>query len=730
MAAKAPAQTAEQRAAYIRDTLKINPEIFKASGYNIAAATKAAPGITKFQSMGMTDFSSSVNSKGVFDENKANQSLIKDVYKLDPAAYLSKDKKTYDVAGATQKYQFEQPKIKKVSELEKKPDNLLQALNYYTTALSAAQKVGVNNLNAADTQSLKDAARLVRDFKTGNLSKNAIDIIDKIGDVESKLNEIETQKQVVKQANDAIKKFRGSQQQSQKGLALEEEKKLTRLLAEANQGAPQIAELVTRVNIQDLSPDIGKIPEEDIKALDNSLANLKFDVATKESGSQLLGKLNINVTDQQILDDINSRTKTKYDQLYATANSIASDLKGQIDEATQYGKDLPAGDRRVDLNNKFIADLQAKLDSVNEDVVTTKGLVDNYKPKTVEDGADVLKTFRESLLLPEQRMVDEIRQIDPATADLITNITKGYQDLAAAELGPTTDPATEALRRDIQDKITAQVALGSQLDAEERRQYEQAARAAQTARGNIFGVAPAVEEAVTTGLAGEARMKERLGAASSFLSSGQSVTDALRRDQAFRDAAKLNRLGAAADFTASGATMYNMANRRAAEQSGGLASLLAGSGTTTTGTFSGGQTANIPYMYVDPMAGFRGAQNATALYGSEADYLARTYGAYVQAQATTNVANSFPNYLSAGADILKGAGSLGGTSGFFACWVAREVYGADNPKWVEFREWMFTKASDNLRNFYLKYGERIAESIRNKPKIKSIIRKWMDSKIG
>jgi hypothetical protein len=86
--------------------------------------------------------------------------------------------------------------------------------------------------------------------------------------------------------------------------------------------------------------------------------------------------------------------------------------------------------------------------------------------------------------------------------------------------------------------------------------------------------------------------------------------------------------------------------------------------------------------------------------------------------------------LSAGADLFKGVGSLGGTAGIFACWVAREVYGADNPKWLEFREWMFTKASDNLRNFYLEYGERIAKSIRNKPKIKAIIRKWMDGKIG
>jgi len=692
MAAKAPAQTAEQRAAYIKDTLKIDPEIFKASGYNIAAATKAAPDITRLQSMGMTDFSSSVNAKGVFNKAKAEESLIKDVYKLDPAEYKSKpttvadttkpkvyDSKTgksdypkitiqgFDIAKANKEYQFQQPKITKVSELEKKPDNLLQALNYYTTALSAAQKVGVNNLNSTDAQTLKDAARLVRDFKTGNLSKNAIDIIDKIGDVESKLNQIEAQKEIVAQSKAQISKYKNnsSQQQSQKGLAFEEEKKLTRLLAEASQGAPQIAELVTRVNIQDLSPGIGKIPEEDMKALDNALANLKFDVATKESGSKLLGKLNINVTDQQILDDINSRTKAKYDELYTKANSIASDLKSQIDEATQYGKDLPAGDRRIDLNNKFIADLQSKLNSVNEDVATTKGLVDNYKPTTVEEGAGVLKTFRESLLLPEQRMMDEIRQIDPATADMIGNLTKGYAELAKADIGETTDPATEALRRDIQDKLTAQVALGSQLDAEERRQYEQAARGAQTARGNIFGVAPAVEEAVTTGLAGEARMRERLGAASSFLSSGQSVTDALRRDKAFREAATLNRLGAAADFTASGATMYNMANRRAAEQSGGLAALVAGAGTTTTGTFGGGTTANIPYMYVDPMAGFRGAQNATALYGSEADYLARTYGAYVQAQATTNAANSTPQYLNAGANILSGIGGLAGPKGFF-----------------------------------------------------------------
>jgi len=624
---------------------------------------------------------------------------------------------------------LEEPKITPISKLDKKPANLLQALNYYSSALGTAQGVGINKLNSADKQTLKDAARLVRDFKTGDLSQNAKDIISKVGDVESSLNEIETQKTIVTDANAAIDKFSGSQQQSQKGIALEEEKKLTRLLAQASQGAPQLAELITRVNIQDLAPGIGKIPQEDMDALDKSLENLSFNKVSEKS--KLFGKLNINVTDQQILDDINLSRKTKYDDLYKKATSISSDLKSQIDQANEYTKDLPAGDRRIELNKKLVADLQAKLDLVNEDVVATKGLVDSYKPTTGTEATTALADFRESMMLPDERALREIRQIDPGTADTIETLTRGYAELAKANIGPTTDPATEALRRDLQDRITSQVALGSQLGADERRQYEQAARGAQTARGNIFGVAPAVEEAVTTGLAGEARLKERLGAASGFLSSGQSVTDALRRDTAFREAATLNRLGAAADFTSSGATAYNMGNRRAAEQGGALAALLNASKTTTSGAFAGGSTANNPYMYVDPMAGFRGAQNATNLYGSEADYLAKTYGAYVNAQATVDAANSTPQYLNAGANLLGSAAGLGKAAapGGFFCWVAREVYGEDNPKWLQFREWMLTKASDNLRNFYIEYGERIAESIRNKPKIKSIIRKWMDGKI-
>jgi len=86
-----------------------------------------------------------------------------------------------------------------------------------------------------------------------------------------------------------------------------------------------------------------------------------------------------------------------------------------------------------------------------------------------------------------------------------------------------------------------------------------------------------------------------------------------------------------------------------------------------------------------------------------------------------------------GGGLLKGAGAAasGGTtllSGF--CWVAREVYGPANPAWMQFREWMFNESPQWFFELYRKYGERFASWISDKPRLKGIIRKWMDSKIG
>lgn len=78
--------------------------------------------------------------------------------------------------------------------------------------------------------------------------------------------------------------------------------------------------------------------------------------------------------------------------------------------------------------------------------------------------------------------------------------------------------------------------------------------------------------------------------------------------------------------------------------------------------------------------------------------------------------------------LLGGLGSLvGGLSqaGVF-CWVAREVYGANNPQWLRVREWMLTRAPESLRSFYLEHGERIAAFIADKPAEKDAIRSMFD----
>lgn len=63
------------------------------------------------------------------------------------------------------------------------------------------------------------------------------------------------------------------------------------------------------------------------------------------------------------------------------------------------------------------------------------------------------------------------------------------------------------------------------------------------------------------------------------------------------------------------------------------------------------------------------------------------------------------------------------------CWVAREVYGIDGP-WRDFRAYLLTDAPAWFRALYIKYGERFAVWIKNKPRVKAVIRAWMNTKIG
>jgi hypothetical protein len=82
---------------------------------------------------------------------------------------------------------------------------------------------------------------------------------------------------------------------------------------------------------------------------------------------------------------------------------------------------------------------------------------------------------------------------------------------------------------------------------------------------------------------------------------------------------------------------------------------------------------------------------------------------------TNSVQPGLFNYLQLGA-------------GLAACWVAREVYGEDNPKWLQFREWVIGYSPDWFYNAYIKYGEKTAKVVSKAPILKAIIRPFMDAK--
>ena len=447
--------------------------------------------------------------------------------------------------------------------------------------------------------------------------------------------------------------------------------------------------------------------------------------------SDLSTRLNFQVSNDQIINDYNQSKLARLNNLISQGNTQIAGITERLNASNKLLAELPANDPRRAGSEVAINQLQKDLTSVQSGIADATKQIQNFTPITAdsEQGLKEIVAFREYIQLPEEKATQQLRQIDPDTYKTAVGLGQQYRRMATQPLGETTTPQTEQLRQTLEQEALNQLQLGSTIGQEERRGYEQAVRAAQTSRGNIFGLGPAVQEAAQLGAAGEQRKLARYGAALQFLGSGETTGAAQARDLALREGLQQQRLGAAANFIGGGPSLYNLGQARTAAQQGQFQNYIAANIPNASGFAQAPSTA-APFFQVADQGVPIALQNAfTNLYGSQANYLSSTYGAQVGAiSRQPSGAQNFAAMAGGIADLGKTAGSLAGAG--FICWVAREVYGCENPKWLQFREWMLTKASDNLRNFYIEYGEKIAESIRNKPRIKSIIRKWMDSKIG
>ena len=349
--------------------------------------------------------------------------------------------------------------------------------------------------------------------------------------------------------------------------------------------------------------------------------------------TDLSTKLNFQVSDDQILNDYNNSRLGTLRSITDRGNAQIAGITERLNSAQTLLDQLPAGDPRRTSSDVYVKQLKSDLASVQSAIVEANSKIQDFKPITAgsPEAASQITSFREYLQLPEERATQQLRQIDPESYKTAVGLGRQYRQMATQPLGETTTPQTEELRNTIEQEALNQLRLGSTIGAEERRGYEQAIRGAQTARGNIFGLGPAVQEASQIGAAGEQRKLARYGAAQSFLGSGETTGAAAGRDLALRQGLEQNRLGAAAGFVAGGPSLYNLANQRTSQQQSAMQQYIQAN-QALPGQFGQAQSTASPfYQAVDQSIPVALTGEFNKLYGSQANYLGSTYGAQVGA---------------------------------------------------------------------------------------------------
>ena len=353
--------------------------------------------------------------------------------------------------------------------------------------------------------------------------------------------------------------------------------------------------------------------------------------------TDLSTRLNFQVSDDQILNDYNNSRLGTLRSITDRGNAQIVGITERLNSAQTLLDQLPAGDPRRASSDIYVKQLKSDLSSVQSAIVEANSKIQDFKPITAgsPEAASQITSFREYLQLPEERASQQLKQIDPESYKTAIGLGQKYREMATEPLGATTTPQTEELRNTLEQEAMNQLRLGSTIGAEERRGYEQAIRGAQTARGNIFGLGPAVQEASQIGAAGEQRKLARYGAAQSFLGSGETTGAAAARDLAFRNSLQQNRLGAAAGFVAGGPSLYNLANQRTGQQQSAMQQYIQAN-QALPGQFGQAQTTASPfYQAIDQQIPVALTSEFNKLYNTQANYASSTYGARTAAQAAT-----------------------------------------------------------------------------------------------
>lgn len=235
------------------------------------------------------------------------------------------------------------------------------------------------------------------------------------------------------------------------------------------------------------------------------------------------------------------------------------------------------------------------------------------------------------------------------------------------------NPEGAALLGQLTGQASGDLAAGTSLSAAESRQAQQAIRGAQAARGLGYGNSDVFQEALGLDTYGRQRLRER-------------------------QAAGYQALGASQQF-------YGDPFLQILGRSSGVN----------------------PQSYLQQAQGFNPGQQ----FNPESAYAADIFNTNYNAEAASRIAGAANDQAFYGG-LIKSIGGIGGAAiGAAAlCWVAREVFGPENPEWVQFRAWLEMRAPRWFHALYCRHGERFAAWIADKPKLKNFIRRWMRARIA
>jgi len=419
--------------------------------------------------------------------------------------------------------------------------------------------------------------------------------------------------------------------------------------------------------------------------------------------------------DRRTVQEFDTKIATQADVDAGLADEVGDTFVTQRDTTRQAGFDdqgnfmglaaLAEDIQRGNLSRQREADLQdvARLSGLYSDIM------EDYKPgtQTAMQGAKDL--------------------IEEQKGNLLRDVGISDPEKVASQ-GVQADPLRQGLM------TQAQEALGQGLTDRERREIAEAARARSTLMGRTFDQSAAIEEAEARVLEDNQRKMQNRAFAQSVLGqeAGIQTADDTRRmgaDQ-FNVGTKMDserlreslRMQGLLGYLDAASRIQQMEDRDSLDPFQAILGRGGGTalqqGQSVFGQAGYGLQSSPQYLNPEAGLGFIQNQATNAANMAIAD----------QAAKATAQAGMFSGLGSLGGGLAGGIGKAGSVGTFF-CWVAREVYGAHNPAWLLFREWMLNDSPGWFRAIYIKFGERFAKFISNKPRLKARIRRWMDSKI-